>query len=73
MMPFSNQSRRIDELEKRLDGLEQTVLGLVRVGGAIRDGNAQLKRIADAQERAHPPSRFPFSVRIIVGKPTNER
>ena len=73
MITFLNQARRLDGIENRLDGIEAAVLSLVRVSAAIRDGTEQLKRIADAQERAHPPSRFPFSVRIIVGKPTNER
>lgn len=64
---------RLDWIEHRLTGLEQTVLGLVRVGAAIRDANVQLTRIADAQERAHPPRLIPFSARAVVGRPTDER
>lgn len=33
----------------------------------------ELRRIADALERAHPPRIVPFSARAIVGQPTNER
>ncbi len=33
----------------------------------------ELRRIADALERAHPPRLVPFSARVVVGRPTNER